>query len=227
MKRYFSVIALALILTLLVAACGDDATATPTSAPAPTAAPTSPSPTVVAVSPTAKPEPTTKPEPTAMPKPTATLEAMAKPEPTPVPTLSPTPIPEPIVTVMPGPVTVETDTLLMIALQEQTNSGQSGWAVLTANGDETEVALTLSAGAMESELVHIHSGSCGDDTLGGIVHGLSSFVDGSGASVSTVAATLASLRTGNFAINTHKAGDPGVYTSCGNIPATADTLSVA
>ena len=33
-----------------------------------------------------------------------------------------------------------------------------------------------------------------------------------------VDAMLASLQTGDFAINSHKMGDPGVYTTCGNIP---------
>ena len=117
--------------------------------------------------------------------------------------------------------------VLAIALGEDHDSGQSGRATLTAVGNKTVVVLDLSEGAMETELVHIHSGSCGDDTLGGVVHGLSSFVGGSGTSVTNLGATLASLRTGEFAINTHKVGDPGVYTSCGNIPPAADTMSIS
>ena len=114
-----------------------------------------------------------------------------------------------------------------IALDEMSASGQSGFATLTARGDMTEVVLNISAGAMQTELVHIHTGQCGD-ALGGVAHGLTSFVGGMGGSSTMVDATLASLRTGDFAINSHKMGDPGVYTTCGNIPMDgAGTLLIA
>ena len=119
----------------------------------------------------------------------------------------------------------ETEAVL-IALNAQNDSGQSGWASLTAKGDETVVVLNLSAGELQSELVHIHRGSCGDG-LGGVAHGLTKFVDGSGFSVATVGATLDSLRTGAMAINSHEAGNPGTYTSCGNIPTHGDSITIA
>ncbi len=109
--------------------------------------------------------------------------------------------------------------MFTLALKELNDSGQSGWAALRAKGDQTEVVLSLLSGTLNTELVHIHSGSCGADTLGGVEHGLTSFVDGSGFSVTTVDVPLSSLRTGDFAVNSHKKGEPGVYTSCGNIPA--------
>ena len=108
---------------------------------------------------------------------------------------------------------------LVIDLVEQNASGQSGWAALTAKGAQTEVVLNLSAGTLESEMVHIHSGSCGTATLGGVVHVLTSFVGGAGGSVTLVDASLSSLQTGGFAINSHQKGNPGTYTSCGSIPA--------
>ena len=117
--------------------------------------------------------------------------------------------------------------VVSIILNEDNASGQSGWAALTAKGDQTEVVLSLPSGDLETEKVHIHSGSCGADTLGGVEHGLTSFVDGSGFSVTTVDAPWSSLRTGNFAINSHKKGEPGVYTSCGNIPTEAEALTIA
>ena len=101
--------------------------------------------------------------------------------------------------------------------QQLRHPGQSGSATLTASGSMTEVILDLSAGALQAELVHIHTGQCGD-TLGGVAHPLASFVGGSGSSVTTVDAPLDSLRTGDFAINAHKKDEPGVYTACGNIP---------
>ncbi len=107
--------------------------------------------------------------------------------------------------------------VLLIALNALNSSGQNGWAMLTAKGAQTEVVLSLSAGAMESDLVHIHTGPCGP-TLGRVDYDLTSFA-ADGASSTTVAATLASLRTGGFAINAHQKGNAGVYTACGVIPA--------
>ena len=88
------------------------------------------------------------------------------------------------------------------------------------------MVLNLSAGDLQTELVHIHTGSCGDG-LGGVVHGLTKFVDGSGFSVTTVDASLASLRTSAMAVNTHEAGNPGTYTTCGNIPTEGDSITIA
>ena len=107
---------------------------------------------------------------------------------------------------------------ITFSLGELDESGQTGWASLTAMGNQTEVILSLSSGSSESELVHIHTGQCGD-TLGGVAHPLSSFTGGGGSSVTTVEATLDSLRSGGFAVNAHTKGNAGVYTACGNIPA--------
>ena len=106
---------------------------------------------------------------------------------------------------------------LTLALEEQNDSSQSGSATLTSVVNRTLVQLDLLPGPTESELVHIHSGSCGAD-LGDVTHDLANFVDGSGSSATVVEATLASLREGTFAINSHKKGEPSVYTTCGNIP---------
>ncbi len=104
-----------------------------------------------------------------------------------------------------------------ISLDELNGSGQSGTATLTASGGEIKVVLSLGEGSVKSEKVHIHNGQCGPD-LAGVAHGLIDFTDGD--SVTTLEGiSLASLQTGGFAINAHKAGDPKVYTACGNIPA--------
>ena len=104
-----------------------------------------------------------------------------------------------------------------VALGEQNGSGQSGFVTLTTRGVQTEVVLSVAPGAFVSESVHIHSGTCGADTLGGVVHALTSIAGG--ASVTTVDASLASLSTGDFAVNAHKKDEGAVYTACGNIPA--------
>ena len=130
----------------------------------------------------------------------------------------------PVVRTTCGDVPAGDQEVLLVALGEQNDSGQTGWASLTANGDKTEVVVSVSRGNVESELIHIHSGSCGGDTLGGVVHGLTRITGG--VSVTTVDATLASLRTGDFAINSHKKGEPAVYTTCGNIPTEAEALTI-
>ena len=81
----------------------------------------------------------------------------------------------------------------------------------------------MSATAGISALAHIHAGSC--QTLGGVAHALS---DTSGdTSSTTVDATLASLMAGSFAVNLHNADDASVYTSCGNIAAAGQSLTIA
>ena len=115
---------------------------------------------------------------------------------------------------------LQTDGSISFALEELSGSGQSGTAVLTDQGNMTQVELSISAGALETELVHIHTGQCGD-TLGGGVFPLTSFVGGSGSSSTLVAATLDSVMDGGHAINLHQAGSPGTYTACGNIPASS------
>ena len=47
---------------------------------------------------------------------------------------------------------------ITIPLQAQNNSGQTGQAAFTTVGDDLEVVLTLSQGARESKLAHIHFG---------------------------------------------------------------------
>ncbi len=104
-----------------------------------------------------------------------------------------------------------------ISLDELNGSGQSGTATLTSSGGAIKVVLSIGEGTLKSEKVHIHNGQCGPD-LGGVVHGLTDFADGN--SVSTVeGVSLESLMTGGFAVNAHQAGNPKVYTACGNIPA--------
>ena len=193
----------AFTLFVLAAACGgDDPTPTPTATA-----------TTAPASDTATPTPTA----TATPSPTATAT-----------TIPPTSTATPTATV--EPMAMPTSGDLVIALGELNDSGQTGIAVLTAMGDQTVVVLSLSPGTLQTERVHIHTGPCGNDTLGHVVYALTSFVDGSGFSMTTVDVSLASLRDGTFAINSHKAGPPPApltYTSCGNIPTKAEAITIA
>ncbi len=98
---------------------------------------------------------------------------------------------------------------------------QTGTAKLTAMGSQTEVVLSILPGpAGVEQPAHIHSGTCA--ALGAVVYPLNNVVNG--ASTTTVNAALASLQNGNFAINAHESGaNIGVYVSCGDIPAAAQT----
>ena len=108
---------------------------------------------------------------------------------------------------------------LIIALEEQNDSGQTGIAVITGRANFTNIAVTLSEGALETEQAHIHEGQCLPGDLGAVAHALTSLEGGSGISVTNIPIPLDSLIADGFAVNTHKAGEPAVYTSCGNIVA--------
>ena len=228
-RVYGFAMVLTLVISAFVVACGEQPTPTTVS---PTASPT-PLSTAPSLADTPIPPPaSTVPPPTETAVSAATMPALtetavpAATKPAPFETPAPAPT-EPAAA--PTGVMLEADPedVVSIILNEDNASGQSGWAALTAKGNQTEVVLSLPSGNLETELVHIHSGSCGADTLGGVEHGLTSFVDGSGFSVTTVDAPLSSLRTGDFAVNSHKKGEPGVYTSCGNIPREAEALTIA
>ena len=118
----------------------------------------------------------------------------------------------------------EASDVLLIALNELNSSGQSGWAKLTAMGNDTHVVLSLSEGTMVSGAVHLHMGQC--DSLGGVKYPLSSF--SYGVSDTTLEnATLESLLVGNLAINAHRANEPVTLTACGNIPPAGSFLTIA
>jgi hypothetical protein len=217
MPRFIVIAGITLLGLILLSACSDDAEPTSEQVAVPTTvsqdqASATPEPTATAtVAPT--PTPTAAPEPTS----TATFAPTptAAPELTATATVTPTPTPTATATVEPIPASGESVT---ISLDELNDSGQSGTASLTAVGESTIVDLTLSTGTLQTELVHIHAGQCGD-SLGGVAHRLTNFVDGSGESVTSVDITIDSLLTGGFAVNAHQSGNPGTYTACGNIPA--------
>ena len=179
-------------------------TPTPTATLTPTAVPTI-TPVVIVV--TATPEPTPRPTPTAV----VTLSP-TRPR--------PTPTPAPTATALPAAVP------LMFTLGELNESGQSGDVTLKDLGNQTRVTLILSPGALNSQLVHIHTGQCGDN-LGGVAHVLASFSRGSGLSTTTIEAPLSELQDGDHAINAHQEGNPAVYTACGNIPTGSSAGKIA
>ena len=102
-----------------------------------------------------------------------------------------------------------------VELAEQNDSGESGTATLTAEGDATKVAIDLGQGTSEPQPAHVHPGSCADlDPQP--EHGLSDVVNGS--SETTIPVELSHLTAGTFAINVHKsAAEAQTYVACGDI----------
>jgi hypothetical protein len=103
---------------------------------------------------------------------------------------------------------------MTVDLNEQSASGESGSATLTAEGDKTTVVIDLQ-GNSSAQPAHIHKGSCAD--LDAMPEYALADVKG-GTSTSTVDAKLADLRDGAFAINVHKsAAEVETYVACGNV----------
>ena len=109
---------------------------------------------------------------------------------------------------------------VVVPINELNDSGVSGDASLTDNGDGTTTVDILVDGATGGHPAHIHSGTCAE--LGDVVYPLTD-VDASGESVTIVDSPLADLLTsGPYAINIHLSADEiGTYVACGDIPVEA------
>jgi CHRD domain len=101
-----------------------------------------------------------------------------------------------------------------VQLEELGNSGVSGTATLTAEGDQTKVVLDVE-GATGDHPVHIHNGTC--TNLQDVVFPLTN-IDASGNSETTVDIKLSDLLDGEYAINAHLSADQiSTYVTCGEI----------
>ena len=111
-----------------------------------------------------------------------------------------------------------------VKLGEQSNSGETGTATFTAQGDSTKVELTVKGGPKGvAQPAHIHEGSCAKlDPKP--KYGLSNVTDGK--SSTTVPVSLATLTKGGLAVNVHKsAEDLKTYVACGDIKGEAEKMS--
>jgi|SRR3989344_1919121 len=105
---------------------------------------------------------------------------------------------------------------VIVNLDAQNNSGQSGQATLSDEAGKTKVAVSVPAGGDGvAQPAHIHAGACPEP--GGIVYPLSNVVNGN--SKTTLDVSLEDLLEQlPLAINIHKsANQVSVYTSCGDI----------
>ena len=107
---------------------------------------------------------------------------------------------------------------VVVQLDQQSNSGQTGTATLTSTIDnKTQVVINLKGEPPSAvEPAHIHTGTC--KKLNPKPAYPLTNVNG-GTSTTTVNVSLASLRTGQFSVNVHQSTQNiGTYVACGTIP---------
>jgi hypothetical protein len=105
-----------------------------------------------------------------------------------------------------------------VTFSGQNDSGLSGTATLTAQGDKTRVVIDLQSRKPTATSVpqpaHIHKGSC-ENLDPAPAYPLTDV--NNGKSTTTVDAKLADLGAGQFAINVHKSAEAlDDYVSCGS-----------
>jgi hypothetical protein len=120
-----------------------------------------------------------------------------------------------------SPVSAKEDSVT-VDLESQDDSGVTGQAVLTADGDQTILTVKLEGSEAGYE-GHMFDSTC-DDHQGATVFYAIEAVDDEGQSESTVDAPLSELTTGDFWIHIHRpAGERGVGVACGQVPAADGT----
>ncbi|MDQ3856268.1 MAG: superoxide dismutase family protein [Chloroflexota bacterium] len=110
-----------------------------------------------------------------------------------------------------------------IDLEEQNDSGVSGTATLTDNGNGTTTVMLKLNGTPQggSHPAHIHQGRCPEP--GKVVFPLENVDGDTGTSQTTVQASLETIMSAEHAINVHLSEKQiGTYVACGNIPTAAE-----
>ncbi|MDP2031504.1 MAG: hypothetical protein Q8K12_17860 [Thiobacillus sp.] len=108
------------------------------------------------------------------------------------------------------------DDVITVQLAAQNNSGQTGTATLTPEGDKTKVVILLThAPSGVAQPAHIHLGTC-DKLDKAPKWKLEAVKDG--RSTTVVPVSLDTILKEKTAINIHKSAEEiQVYVSCGNI----------
>ena|SRR5258708_31572478 len=112
--------------------------------------------------------------------------------------------------------------VVSITLYPENNSGISGIANLTGQGDQTKVVIDLTGEPASASMpAHIHLGQCGPTLNPTPKFPLHSVESGTSATVVNV--PLRSLTSGRYAINVHESAANLQHTvACGNIPPEAN-----
>jgi hypothetical protein len=108
---------------------------------------------------------------------------------------------------------------VVIQLEEQENSDQTGTATLRSEGNDqtlVTVNITPKRPSDEPQPVHVHFGRCGPN-LGTVDKPLSDITNG--RSETLVPLGISAMQDGDHAINVHKSySEISVYTACASIP---------
>lgn len=110
---------------------------------------------------------------------------------------------------------------LRVTMNDDNNSGQEGFAVLTDRGGGMTVYVeTTPPLFVKDQVAHIHPGNCGE--LGAPRVDLTKLAAADGGTSSSTTEVVGfgfkDLATGEWAINVHDARDGTIYVSCGQIP---------
>jgi hypothetical protein len=103
-----------------------------------------------------------------------------------------------------------------VDLSAQNESGESGTATFTQEGEKTKVVVDLSNAPSDPQPAHIHAGTCAELNPQP-EYPLTNVEDGK--SETTVDAPLSELQAEDYAVNVHKSeAEADVYVACGDIP---------
>ena len=110
------------------------------------------------------------------------------------------------------------DKPVTVQLSAQNNSGETGTATLTPQGNKTQVELQITGGPKDvAQPAHIHAGSC-TQLNPAPKYPLQNVSDGK--STTTLDVPLSQIMSGGGAINVHKsAQDLKTYVACGDLKA--------
>jgi hypothetical protein len=108
-----------------------------------------------------------------------------------------------------------------VQLAAEGDSGVTGTAVLTADGDKTKVAVDLQGGEAGYE-GHLLDSTCDNHQAATVFYPLEA-VDANGHSDTVVDASLGELTNGKYWVHIHRpAAGRGVGVACGQIPSSVD-----
>jgi hypothetical protein len=109
------------------------------------------------------------------------------------------------------------DEELTVQLDEEQDSGVTGTAVLTADGDQTLLVVDLE-NSEEGYEGHTFDSTCDDHQSATVFYAIEA-VDADGHSESVIDAPFSELTSGDFWIHMHRpAGERGEGVACGQIP---------
>lgn len=106
-----------------------------------------------------------------------------------------------------------------VSLMAMNNSGVTGEATLTAQGEQTQVMLRVT-GAPPNGMhpAHIHQGTCENQgPVAAPLQSVTADASGTGTSTSTVSVPLATVMNGQHYVQVH-AANGGQPVACGNVP---------